>query len=901
MCRLNIFKLNGFVIFIILHFSLLSTFNFNFGTAFIHQEQEIKISSISLNTPTVYTKPKDLIHIMEGDQNIVNKFSRNQNKNKIFNTIYNLINPQKLIDDELTGANVTIAVLDSGINDVEWITNLAARYTTISDSINVEDDNGHGTFIGSIISKIASGAELISIKVTDSSGFTSIESVEEGLKLAFDLNVTIIHASLGSIHLDALNSSLIAQINSHNITTVFSAGNSGPFTSSLSSPAIFAETIAVGMAYNKTHIFTSTSCGPRPSGTMGPDIVAPGVDIIGQNQTGDFKYRTGTSYAAAFVSGALALLKEAFPEKSPLTLKAALLETAHFMNSTSPITQGNGFLDVSKAYELLQTINTSNPLFSFAPRELSSYFTYFGHAINGENRTYRLTFYSTTETNLTKFNTTQSFPVKTNTSRELPINITIGTLPKKVTVGINYLNLSLKIPEDLSMAKREGYVTFQFSNGTYLSNLSITIENRYPGGNILFYQGYDNDSYIPDGPTGKYSLLQQLLERSYGMNSYGAIRPTSLINTYGPLVLTKQSSGKITGQDLKGYHILVLADIEFGISDHEISTIQDWIAEGHSLLILSYPSLENKGIETLSNQTAINKLLEPYGLSIENDNTNLSRFNNASTSISDPIFRRKGLKFNYTGTSIGISTDKGGKALATAFDPKNKEYPVAGYWEDPVSRGKVVVFGGTLPFNNLGINPHLNNLEVINHTFRWMIADQQLQLDILLTSSPTTQGSTQIQITVEDTELEPFNGTVIEANGSFNQITFDKGINMYIASWKPLAAGKAILWLNLRIENTDEAPTNGLFVFEVIRPASQDIFFLVIIGGFIVLGIIYYLLASRRPQPRSPIEQRVALELQKQKNGIPQGGLETSEICPQCRTPRHTNESKYCFKCGKEL
>jgi hypothetical protein len=176
-----------------------------------------------------------------------------------------------------------------------------------------------------------------------------------------------------------------------------------------------------------------------------------------------------------------------------------------------------------------------------------------------------------------------------------------------------------------------------------------------------------------------------------------------------------------------------------------------------------------------------------------------------------------------------------------------------------------------------------------------MITDQQLPLDLLLTSSPTVQGSTQIQITMENMNLDFFNGTIMEANGSFSQIMFKKRINMYIGSWKPLAAGQAILWLNL------EAPTNGVFVFEVIKPVSQDIFFLVIIGGFILLGVVYYLLASRRPKKRSLIEQRVALELQKGKNDVSHGGLETSEICPQCRTPRHANESKYCFKCGKEL
>lgn len=897
----NVLKQKNFIILFILHFSLLSTFNYHFESAFLPQKPVIDISSFSMNTPAAYSEPQDLIQFLGGDQEIVNKIQSIENEDEIFNATYELINPQKLIDDELTGDNVIIAILDSGINEVGWITNLTGRYTAISNSEIVEDDNGHGTFVGSIISKIAPKAKLISIKVSDSSGFASFESVEEGLKLALDNNVSIIHASLGSTHLGAISSSLIAQISSQNITTIFSAGNSGPFASSLSSPAIFTETIAVGMAYNQTHLYPSSSCGPRPSGTMGPDIVAPGVDIRGHNQNYDFENRTGSSYAAAFVTGTLALLKEAFPEKSPLTLKAVLLETAHFMNNTSPIRQGNGFLDISKAYTLLNTVDT-NPLFSFAPRELSSSFTYFGQSVNGENRTYHLSLYSTINTNLTEFNTTQSFPFK-NDSQELPINITIGTLPKNITTGLNHINISLKIPEDLSMARREGYVTFQFSNGIYSSNLSITIENRYPGGNILFYQGYDNDSYIPDGPTGSFSLLQKFLERYYGMNSYGAIRPNSLINTYGPLVVTEEDFGRITLDDLNDHHILVLADIEFGISKQEITLIQEWVTEGRSLLVLSYPSQLNDGTETLSNQTAINELLKPFGLSIEDDSTNLSRFHNATTSISDPIFEEKGWEFDYSGTSLNISTEKGGKILATAFDHINKkESPIAGYWEEPESKGKIVVFGGTLPFDDLKIKPHLDNLKVITRIFRWMIADQQLSLDLLLTSSPTVQGSTQIQITIENlnTELSSFNGTIMEANGSFSQIVFKQIANMYIGSWKPLAAGSAILWLNLDI-NPRMAPTNGLFVFEVINPASQDIFFLVIIGGFILLGVIYYLLASRRPKKRSPIEQRIAIELQKRKKDAPHGGLETSEICSQCRTPRHTNESKYCFKCGKEL
>ncbi|MFX1282499.1 MAG: S8 family serine peptidase [Promethearchaeota archaeon] len=902
---LQTFRRNGFVIFFILHLIFLSSNNFY--STFIFRSQPVIDTSFSprrFNSilPDVFDPNQ-----FSGSRNKFSpKIQRINDTNEAFQAIYDLVNPQTIIDKELTGENVTIAILDSGINEVGWITNDITKFTAISNSTQVNDDNGHGTFVGSIISKIAPNATLISIKVSDSE-FTKSEWIEEGFKLALINNASIIHASLGTTQLEALNSSLITNLSDFNITTVISAGNMGPYSASMSSPAIFSETIAVGMAYNQTTIHFSSSNGPRPSGAMGPDIVAPGVEIIGYDHKGQLCNKTGTSFAAPFVTGALALLKEAFPKASPTALKAALLETALFMNSTSPIRQGNGFLDISKAYKLLNTIyinaSNPNPLFTFAPRGLSSDFLYFGHAVNGVNRTYRISLYSTIDSNLTEITMNQTFPSVNNS--KFPFDISVGDLPRNITTGLNYIDLSLTIPEDLSMARREGIITFQFSNGKkiYSSNLSLTIENRYPSGNILFYQGYDNDSFIPDGPTGRFNQLQYFLEWYYGMNTKGAIRPNSLIETIGPLIATENISGRITRQDLKNQHILVLADIEFGITDQEITLIQEWISEGHSLLVLSYPSQKYQGTEILSNQTAINKLIETYGLRIENDSTNLSRFLWATTSISDPIFEEKDWSFDYIGTSIKISPEKGGHILATATkNNTSQEYPIAGYWEDPDSKGKVVVFGGIFPFDDLGIlNLERDNLEVISRIFRWMIQDQQVSLDIILTSSPSTGGSTTIQITIDDPAFTEshFNGTIMEANGSFTQIMFKKSANIYVASWKPLAAGQAIIWFNLRVPG--KAPTNGVFVLDVSDTSSQNLFFLFIIGGFILLGIVYYLLASRQPQRRSPIEQRVALELKRQKSDSQHIGLETLETCAQCGTKRYSNESKYCFKCGKEL
>ncbi|MHA2328638.1 MAG: S8 family peptidase [Candidatus Hodarchaeales archaeon] len=839
--------------------------------------------------------PKELSSVWNINDNFLSNDITIGNINESFYEIYALTNPQLPIGDGPSGENVTIAILDSGINNNNsWIGNSVKKYSTTNSS-QVDDDNGHGTFVGSIIAKIAPKANLISIKVTDASGFGEEEWIRDGFHLALSLNVSIIHASFGTRDLTALNSSLFSFLMNQNITTVIAAGNDGPFGSSLSSPAIFPEVIAVGMAHNRTYVSPSSSYGPRPSGLLGPDLVAPGVNITSYNHNGEPKMGSGSSFSAPFVTGALALLKETVPSVTPIMLKTVLLETANFMNYSSPVEQGNGFLDISKAFQKLMTIQ-SEPLFTFAPRQLSSYFTYFGHVINGVDRTYRIALYSTINCTIIDLNDTQISP----------ISVSIEKIPFNISIGLNYLNMSLKIPDDLNMGKKIGNLTFNLTNGTnWIKEFPITIENRYPGGNVLFYQGYDNDSFIPDGPTGRFSQLLKFLEFTQGLQTRGAIRSNGLHSGYGPLMYGNNNSGRITNQDLQDQNILVLADLEFEITDEEIAIIQRWVDEGHSLLVLSYPSLTQDNPETLSNQESVNKLLSKYGLEFEYDSTpSFSRFNQAEIQVLAPIFAKNDILFDYNGTSVKIN--EGGKILATAknqISATKEEVPVAAFWEDPDSHGKVVVFGGMLPFedtNVLNLDTEFQNFHVIDQIFQWMIEDQQLSLDILFTTSPRPGMPTTIQITVNnpDFDLNGFNGTIIEGNYSFTQIYFEKSINVYIATWEPLTTGSASLWLNL--ESLGKVPTNGPFNVLVIDNTTPDLIFL-LLGGFVLMAVIYYFISSTQPKSRSPIEERVAQELQKQKSAVKHPGLETHDICPKCQTPRYEKVSKYCFKCGGEL
>ena len=823
------------------------------------------------------------------------EIDQNIDLNQSFLEKYLLINPipENL---DLTGNNVTIAILDSGINDSDWITpSKIINRESIPSNTSIYDHINHGTQVGSIIAKIAPQANIISIRISDDQGVVKTEWVEEGLRVAQSLNASIIHASLGSPDMNSINTSLLADLIAENISLVFAAGNSGPFGSSLTSPAIYEDAIAVGMIFNESFIPSSSSLGPRPSGIIGPDLLAPGVYIPSYNASNEPANVSGTSFAAPFVTGSLALLKEFFPNATPSILKAALLETAKKVNNSQPIQQGNGIVDVFSTFQLLEDYQTT-PFVAFAPGEISSDYSFFGQSLNGLHHNYSISLFSSHSGNFSIINQTNI----------LPFNILNFNQEYNISQGHNLFNFTLFIPPNLQMEDWRRNLTIQFTlnNHTLIRNYSIHIENKYPGGRVLFYQGYDNDTFIPDGPTGAFSQLSLFLETFYGMRVSGAIRPNIGLALGDPLFRTSDTSGRITIEDLKDQDILILSDIELEISNEEIDIIETWVNEGHSLLVLSYPSCKQNGIERLSNQAAINNLLERFDMEIENDESapRLNRFSQGTTNKDSPIFDKENLPFEYNGTTVEVNTQGYAKVLATAKN-LDEELSIAGYWENPDTKGKVIAFGGLEPFSDLSITSinQLFNIKVVNQIFRWFINDQQAEIEILLTSNPSLGSSTKIQLNIfSDKFLDvDFNGTIIEANGSYTQILFKKSFNTYVGTWIPKAEGNAVLWINLPLSGG--TPTNGVYLLPVLNSDTQSLFLIILLGSFVILAIGYYWVASRRTKSQLSIEEQINLRYHKSSSSPTQKSIETGEVCTKCRTPRYHENSKYCYKCGKEL
>ena len=164
------------------------------------------------------------------------------------------------------------------------------------------------------------------------------------------------------------------------ITVVAAAGNEGPEPMTIGSPGNLPYIITVGAVTDSwtvdnpddDYVPAFSSQGPTPSAHIKPDLVAPGGHITGITrpgstlattfpeyhlETGEF-VMTGTSQAAAVVSGLVALLLQLEPELTPDEVKCKLTSSANLAINRdgrlaySPFQQGHGYVSLTRAITL---------------------------------------------------------------------------------------------------------------------------------------------------------------------------------------------------------------------------------------------------------------------------------------------------------------------------------------------------------------------------------------------------------------------------------------------------------------------------------------------------------------------------------------------------------------------
>lgn len=276
------------------------------------------------------------------------------------------------------GQGVVVAVVDSGVQ-LDHPDLSSGLWTNPSETVNGRDDDGngyvddihgantmsgdgavrdtdgHGTSVAGIVaaragngtggSGLAPRAQIMPVKVW-SGGARSMLAMSRGIRYAIDNGAKIVNVSMsGDGSIPALDE-VVAYAALRGVTIVAAAGNADAntdvtpeFPAALPSPAI----LSVAATAENGRLQDASN-----HGTRSVDLAAPGDMIMTTAMGSDHELQAGTSMAAPFVAGALALLQAARPDQSQAQLRGVLLASAR----RTPGTRGKvatGLLDVGTA------------------------------------------------------------------------------------------------------------------------------------------------------------------------------------------------------------------------------------------------------------------------------------------------------------------------------------------------------------------------------------------------------------------------------------------------------------------------------------------------------------------------------------------------------------------------
>jgi serine protease AprX len=304
----------------------------------------------------------------------------------------------------LTGAGVGVALIDSGIAPVKGLYNVGQvvygpdlSFESQTSNLRNLDTYGHGTHMAGIIAGndgtstgmkgVAPGAKIISLKVATADGATDVSQVIAAIDWVVahrsdpGLNIRVLNLSFGtdsvqSAALDPL-SFAVEQAWNRGIVVVVAAGNDGFAASRLTMPAANAKVIAVGaadpMGTDYRYDDTVASFTNRGNAERHPDVLAAGRSIASLRAPGSYIDRTypgarlsttvdpeqrfirgsGTSQAAAVVSGAVALMLQQRPGLTPDQVKKLMMSTAMPIRYGDIYAAGSGQIDVLRATRMV--------------------------------------------------------------------------------------------------------------------------------------------------------------------------------------------------------------------------------------------------------------------------------------------------------------------------------------------------------------------------------------------------------------------------------------------------------------------------------------------------------------------------------------------------------------------
>lgn len=238
-----------------------------------------------------------------------------------------------------TGKHVRVAVIDSDIDTSH--PDLAGTVVKSFDALHgTAQPDKHGTAMAGAIAAhgkllgIAPNAEILAARAfgdTRGPARGTAFAIYESLEWAADNGARVVNMSFAGPD-DPILHKMLAAAYQRNIVLVAAGGNAGPQAAPLY-PAADPDVIAVTATDDRDGLYKMANHGDYIA------IAAPGVEVLAVAPHRGYEITTGTSVAAAHISGIAALLLERRATLTPTDIRRILMGTAKPLGSADESTE----------------------------------------------------------------------------------------------------------------------------------------------------------------------------------------------------------------------------------------------------------------------------------------------------------------------------------------------------------------------------------------------------------------------------------------------------------------------------------------------------------------------------------------------------------------------------------
>jgi hypothetical protein len=243
------------------------------------------------------------------------------------------------------GRAVRVAILDTGLADAAvglWDKVDASRNFVESNRLaldqptgrdtdgNGEPDEavGHGTVVAGIVDQVSPNSRFVIARIADSDGYATPWSLVLGIQFALANRAEVINISLADRRRSLLVELAVREAELMGVTVVGALGNDARDDAyePAGTPNVVAVS-AVGIDGVKASFSNwNSDC----------DVAAPGLSVVSRYWTGEGIQWSGTSFSAAFVSGAIADCLRRRGPVAPYRIRQALAASGVNIDAQNP-------------------------------------------------------------------------------------------------------------------------------------------------------------------------------------------------------------------------------------------------------------------------------------------------------------------------------------------------------------------------------------------------------------------------------------------------------------------------------------------------------------------------------------------------------------------------------------